>query len=109
MAPAALARLALLAGIVLGGLGFIAMRGAAPPTFAWSGGGPVPSSPVGAAVVLFAGGLAMGVGARTAGGCTSGHGVCGIARLSARSIAATAIFMATAIVTVAVMRHGFGG
>jgi uncharacterized membrane protein YedE/YeeE len=42
-------------------------------------------------------------------GCTSGHGVCGIARLSPRSIAATCIFMATAIVTVAIVRHGLGG
>jgi uncharacterized membrane protein YedE/YeeE len=48
-------------------------------------------------------------GARLGGGCTSGHGVCGIARISTRSIAATAIFMATAIVVVAIMRHGIGG
>jgi uncharacterized membrane protein YedE/YeeE len=43
------------------------------------------------------------------GGCTSGHGVCGIARLSTRSIAATAIFMLVAIVVVAILRHGIGG
>jgi hypothetical protein len=42
-------------------------------------------------------------------GCTSGHGVCGFARLSVRSIAATVIFMATAVITVAIVRHGFGG
>jgi hypothetical protein len=54
-------------------------------------------------------GLLVGFGSRLGGGCTSGHGVCGIARLSARSIAATAIFMGTAIVVVAIMRHGIGG
>ncbi|MGC2813144.1 MAG: YeeE/YedE family protein, partial [Bradyrhizobium sp.] len=42
-------------------------------------------------------------------GCTSGHGVCGFARLSVRSIAATVIFMTTAVITVAIVRHGFGG
>jgi uncharacterized membrane protein YedE/YeeE len=44
-----------------------------------------------------------------AGGCTSGHGVCGIARLSARSLVATAVFMATAVAVVAVSRHVVGG
>jgi uncharacterized membrane protein YedE/YeeE len=58
---------------------------------------------------VIAAGLLVGFGARLGGGCTSGHGVCGVARLSARSIAATAIFMASAIVVVAIMRHGFGG
>jgi uncharacterized protein len=58
-------------------------------------------------LVVVAAGLLVGFGARLGGGCTSGHGVCGIARLSARSIAATAIFMATAIVVVAITRHGF--
>jgi uncharacterized protein len=54
------------------------------------------------------GGLLVGFGSRMGGGCTSGHGVCGFARLSVRSIAATLIFMGTAVVTVAVVRHGFG-
>ena len=54
-------------------------------------------------------GLLVGFGARLGGGCTSGHGVCGLARFSPRSIIATAIFMATAIVVVAVTRHGPGG
>ena len=53
------------------------------------------------------GGLLVGFGSRLGGGCTSGHGVCGFARLSARSIAATTIFMGTAVITVAVIRHGF--
>jgi uncharacterized membrane protein YedE/YeeE len=58
---------------------------------------------------IIAAGLLVGFGTRLAGGCTSGHGVCGIARLSARSVAATAMFMASAIVVVAIMRHGLGG
>ena len=60
-------------------------------------------------LVVVAAGLLVGFGARLGGGCTSGHGVCGIARLSARSVAATAIFMASAIAVVAITRHGFGG
>jgi uncharacterized membrane protein YedE/YeeE len=59
-------------------------------------------------VLIAAAGLLVGFGARLGGGCTSGHGVCGIARLSARSIAATAIFMATAVIVVALMRHTIG-
>ena len=59
--------------------------------------------------IVIAAGLLVGFGTRLGGGCTSGHGVCGIARLSPRSIAATLVFTATAIVVVAVMRHGFGG
>lgn len=54
-------------------------------------------------------GLLVGFGTRMSKGCTSGHGVCGFARFSARSIVATLVFMATAIVTVALTRHGFGG
>jgi uncharacterized membrane protein YedE/YeeE len=54
-------------------------------------------------------GVLVGFGTRLAGGCTSGHGVCGIARLSVRSIAATMVFMVTAAIVVAVMRHGIGG
>ena len=69
---------------------------------------PKPQMPAGWLVVVAAG-LLVGFGARLGGGCTSGHGVCGIARLSARSIAATAIFMASAIAVVAITRHGFGG
>jgi uncharacterized protein len=47
-------------------------------------------------VITMGGGLLVGFGTRQGGGCTSGHGVCGVARLSIRSIAATAIFMVTA-------------
>ena len=60
-------------------------------------------------LLIIAAGVLVGFGARYGSGCTSGHGVCGIGRLSARSITATAIFMASAIIVVAIMRHGFGG
>lgn len=54
-------------------------------------------------------GLLVGVGTRLGSGCTSGHGVCGIGRLSQRSMIATAVFMATAGATVFVVRHVVGG
>jgi uncharacterized membrane protein YedE/YeeE len=69
---------------------------------------PMPQMPA-SWIVLVAAGVLVGFGARLGGGCTSGHGVCGIARLSKRSIAATMIFMGTAVVTVALMRHVIGG
>ena len=59
--------------------------------------------------VIVVAGLLVGFGTRLGGGCTSGHGICGIARLSPRSIAATVVFMVTAIVTVAITRHVLGG
>ena len=58
--------------------------------------------------LLVAGGLLVGVGTQLGSGCTSGHGVCGIARGSRRSIVATATFMATAAATVFLMRHVLG-
>jgi uncharacterized membrane protein YedE/YeeE len=60
-------------------------------------------------VLYAAAGLLVGFGSRMGNGCTSGHGVCGFARFSTRSIVATLVFMATAIVTVAIVRHGIGG
>ena len=54
---------------------------------------------------LIAAGLLVGFGTRMGNGCTSGHGVCGIGRLSTRSFAAVATFMATAIATTFVVRH----
>ncbi len=59
--------------------------------------------------VLIAGGLIAGFGTRLGGGCTSGHGVCGISIISGRSIVATLSFVASAMATVAVVRHGLGG
>ena len=58
--------------------------------------------------LLVAAGLLVGFGTRLGNGCTSGHGVCGVGRLSPRSIAATATFMATGIATVSVVRHVAG-
>ncbi len=60
-------------------------------------------------VTVAVAGLLVGFGTRLSNGCTSGHGICGIARLSPRSIVATGIFMVAAIIVVAVTRHGFGG
>ena len=58
--------------------------------------------------VLIVGGLLVGYGTRLGSGCTSGHGVCGLARLSPRSIVATGLFLAAAIATVFVTRHLIG-
>jgi len=55
---------------------------------------------------LVAGGLLVGVGVRMANGCTSGHGVCGLSRLSLRSLLNVLVFMAAGFATVWLMRHG---
>ena len=68
---------------------------------------PAPDMPAWAVVII--GGLLVGFGTRLASGCTSGHGVCGVARLSPRSLAATVTFMVTAAIIVAVSRHLLGG
>ncbi|WP_065752689.1 YeeE/YedE family protein [Bradyrhizobium paxllaeri] len=91
-------RIAFLAGLML-----------APVIAGWIGHGmATPALPANWAVIVAAG-LLVGFGTRLGGGCTSGHGICGVARLSPRSVAATAIFMVVAIVTVAVTRHVLGG
>lgn len=59
--------------------------------------------------LLALGGVIVGLGVSLGGGCTSGHGVCGLARLSPRSLAATLTFMATTFATVTLIRHGLGG
>jgi uncharacterized protein len=61
-----------------------------------------------APVLLVAGGLLVGFGTSLGSGCTSGHGVCGLARGSQRSLAATLAFMATGALTVFVVRHVLG-
>ena len=63
----------------------------------------------GAWPVLVIGGLLVGYGTRLGSGCTSGHGICGIARLSPRSLVATGVFMAFGVGTVWVVRHLIGG
>ena len=87
-------RMAFLAGLLLGPLIAMALAG-----------GKLIGQPVASPPMLVIAGLLTGLGTALGGGCTSGHGVCGMARLSPRSIAATLIFMAVAIVTVFVTRH----
>ena len=82
----------------------------AAPLIAAVAGAPLPRPAMTSSLMLAAvAGLLVGFGSRMGNGCTSGHGVCGFARLSTRSMAATAIFMVTAIAVVAIVRHGFGG
>lgn len=90
-------------------LAFVLGLAAAP--LAWQaamGAGPVVTMTSDPALLIVAG-LLVGFGAQWGGGCTSGHGVCGISRFSARSILATITFITTAAVTVYVMRHLLGG
>jgi uncharacterized membrane protein YedE/YeeE len=88
-----------------GRLAFVAGLVAA-PLLAWLATGSRPSLSIVAGVpVLVIAGLLVGFGSVWGNGCTSGHGVCGISRLSMRSLVATAIFMTTAIVTVFLVRH----
>lgn len=74
-------------------------------------GGPMPDIqfPMASPIGLIAAGLLVGFGTRLGSGCTSGHGVCGVSRLSARSLAATGAFMFTGFATVYVIRHVIGG
>ena len=87
---------------------FIAGLIAAPLVYAWATGSLPRISVSVPPLIVIAGGLLVGFGTRLGGGCTSGHGVCGLARLSPRSVAATALFMATAIVTSFLLRHVIG-
>lgn len=72
-------------------------------------GQPVPFASDVPSWAILVSGLLVGIGVTYGGGCTSGHGVCGIARLSVRSIVATLTFMAATFVTVFVIRHVLGG
>jgi uncharacterized membrane protein YedE/YeeE len=91
-------RAALLAGMAGGPLLSLALTGRAPEV-------DIPVS----TLAIIASGLIVGVGVSYGGGCTSGHGVCGNARFSRRSMVATVTFMATAFLTVFVIRHLVGG
>jgi uncharacterized protein len=82
---------------------------AAPVLYAAGGAAPPSVSLTASPIVLVVGGLLVGIGTRLGRGCTSGHGVCGIARLSSSSLAATAIFMMVAGIAVFVARHVVGG
>lgn len=88
-------RLAFLAGMVIAAGAWFAWSGAAPRVgFSWTW--------------LVIGGALVGFGTRLGNGCTSGHGICGLARFSKRSLWAVMVFMGTAIATVHVMRHVLG-
>jgi uncharacterized membrane protein YedE/YeeE len=89
-----LERAAFVVGLILGPFVFLVLFGTLPAATITS------SLPI-----LIVGGLLVGFGTRLAGGCTSGHGVCGLARLSRRSFAAVVTFFAVAIVTVFVMER----
>lgn len=67
---------------------------------------PTPTSTF-APLAMLLGGFLVGFGTRLGNGCTSGHGVCGLGRLSARSLVAVLTFLLTAFATVFVIRHGF--
>lgn len=91
-------RAALLAGMVSG------------PGLVWAISGEMPAVEVPiSALALLLGGLIVGLGVTFGSGCTSGHGVCGMARLSPRSIVATITFMIFTGLTVYLMRHVIGG
>ena len=86
-------RLAFLSGLVLSPLVFMVLR-------------PLPEVRIAADVpVLIVAGLLVGLGTRYGSGCTSGHGVCGLARRSPRSLIATAAFMTAGFATVYIVRH----
>ncbi len=91
-------RLAFIVGLVLGGFAGKGL-GFAPEMISIS-----PSLPL-----LIVGGGLVGLGTALGSGCTSGHGVCGIARRSKRSFAATVVFMGAAVLSVAIFRQVLGG
>jgi uncharacterized membrane protein YedE/YeeE len=91
-------RIAFLAGLMVAPVIYVLAVGAG-PAFASTASLPA----------LIAGGLAVGAGVSLGSGCTSGHGVCGLARFSPRSLAAVLCFMATAAITVFISRHVLGG
>ena len=76
--------------------------------FGVTGAMPALTIPVSPAMIVI-GGIIVGLGASLGSGCTSGHGVCGLSRLSIRSLVAVPTFMVTAVITVFVIRHVFGG
>jgi uncharacterized protein len=87
-------RIAFVAGLLVGAF-----------AFALATGGAIPVTMQASVPVLVAAGLLVGFGTRLGSGCTSGHGLCGIARLSKRSIVATSVFFGAAMLTVFLTRH----
>jgi uncharacterized membrane protein YedE/YeeE len=96
--------LRLVTGDVAWRVAFIAGLVVAPMVYALYTDWPRPRIEAGYGTLVLAG-LLVGVGTRYAAGCTSGHGVCGLSRLSPRSFAATAVFMGAGFLTVFLMRH----
>ena len=97
-----------LAGDVAWRVAFLAGLLVAPLAYALAA--PLPAPRIDAeSTVLIAAGLMVGFGTRLGSGCTSGHGVCGLSRLSPRSLAATFAFMAAGFVTVFAARHLLAG
>ena len=82
---------------------------ASPLLYQAATGAPVVQTVSDQGALMAVAGLLVGFGTAAGGGCTSGHGVCGIARLSPRSVVATVTFMATGFATVGLMRHVIGG
>lgn len=79
-------------GLAIGASGYVLLSG-------------VPVRPESSLPVLVVAGLLVGFGTRLGSGCTSGHGLCGLSRLSRRSVAATAVFFGVAMLTVFLVRH----
>lgn len=104
-------RLAFLLGLISGPILLILLGGGLGNVADGSGGatGEVIGQPAGGVVLMLIAGLLVGVGTSLGSGCTSGHGVCGLARLSPRSMVATLTFLVAAIITVYVVRHLIGG
>ncbi|MGI9355828.1 MAG: YeeE/YedE family protein [Rhizobiaceae bacterium] len=90
-------------------LAFVAGLLAAPLIVQLISGEPIQQTVSSNVALMVVAGLVTGFGSVYGGGCTSGHGVCGVSRQSIRSITATATFIATAFVTVFVTRHLVGG
>jgi uncharacterized protein len=85
------------------------LLGLAAAPWLWRLVAPLPAAHSGATIgVLIVAGLVVGVGVRMGNGCTSGHGVCGLSRLSVRSLVNVLAFMGAGFATVAVMRHVLG-
>ncbi len=87
-------RVVFVAGLILGAFGYMLATG-----------GAIPVNMQASLPVLVVAGLLVGFGTRLGSGCTSGHGLCGIARLSKRSIVATSVFFGVAILTVFLTHH----
>lgn len=87
-------RVAFVVGLVLGALAYVAASGDSELVR------------IGASLpVLVLGGILVGFGTRLGSGCTSGHGLCGLARFSRRSVVATGVFFGVAMLTVYIVRH----